>query len=43
MIKRTCRCCDNEFEITGDLSPKRPITRCFYCRMNCSRYERCAS
>ena len=35
LIKRTCKCCGNEFELTGDIGPK-PTTRCFYCRMNCN-------
>ena len=34
LIKRTCKCCGHEFELTGDDS--KPTTRCFACRMNCN-------
>ena len=36
MITRTCRCCGNEFEITGDIAKKHPTSRCAFCRLSCN-------
>lgn len=38
LITRTCKCCSNEFQITGDNNGYK-VVRCFYCRMNCGRNE----
>ena len=36
LIKRICKCCGGEFELTGDVTKKQPTTRCFSCRLSCN-------
>ena len=36
MITRICKCCENEFELTGDITKKQPTARCAFCRLSCN-------